>query len=224
MLRNALFTVGEIGGNDYNDPLLEGKNTQELQTLVPEVINIISSAITALIDEGAVTLLVPGNFPIGCLSSYLTIFESPNQNDYDPSGCIKSLNEFALFHNQHLQNELNRLREIYPHTTIIYADYYNLAMDLFRFPKQLGFNGTSRTLASCCGGGGRYNYNASAKCGFKGSTCCDDPSLRVNWDGIHLTETAYKWIATGILERSFTSCISSKQHNVEHSISLLSSL
>ncbi|PIA27314.1 hypothetical protein AQUCO_08100039v1 [Aquilegia coerulea] len=223
MLKNALFFVG-IGGNDYNYPLWEGKDTQEIQTLVPEVINDISSTITTLIDEGAVSLLVAGDLPIGCLPSYLTTFESTNLDNYDPSGCLKSLNEFAQFHNHLLQNELNRLRENHPHTTIIYADYYTVAIDLYRFPKQLGFKGTSGALTSCCGGGGIYNYNLSAKCGFGGSTCCDDPSSHVSWDGVHLTEAAYKWVATGILERSFMSCISSKQHTVDHSISLVSSL
>lgn len=92
----------------------------------------------ALLAEGAVTFVVPGNFPIGCHASYLTIYQSQDSNEYDASGCLKWLNGFAQLHNHLLQDELNRLREIYPHAKIMYADYYNAAIDLFRIPDQLG--------------------------------------------------------------------------------------
>lgn len=93
----------------------------------------------ALIKEGAVTLLVPGVEAFGCFPILLTLWASPNKDDYDAStGCLKVLNEFSEFHNDMLQKELNRLREIYPHATIIYIDYYNAMMDMYRFPNQLG--------------------------------------------------------------------------------------
>lgn len=69
-------------------------------------------------------------------------------------------------------------------------------------------------LTACCGGGGPYNYNSSVECGNLPATSCDDPSLYVSWDGLHLTEAAYKWIANGLLEEPYTfpplnaSCIS----------------
>jgi len=64
--------------------------------------------------------------------------------------------------------------------------------------RNAGFDG-SRALVVCCGGGGRYNYNATAACGLPGATACADPSRAVNWDGIHLTEAAYGSIAGGWL-------------------------
>ncbi|KAF9589551.1 hypothetical protein IFM89_025584 [Coptis chinensis] len=156
LLRNSLFLVGEIGGNDYNYPFFKGRSSQESRTFVPKVIDAVSSAI---------------------------------------------------------ENELSRLREIYPHANIIYADYYKGALQMSLFPTQLGFTGGA--LEACCGGGGPYNYNLTIQCGYNGSNVCDDPSTYVNWDGIHLTEAAYRWIATGILDGSFTnpptviSCIQS---------------
>ncbi|KAM1004768.1 hypothetical protein ACFX2C_004926 [Malus domestica] len=32
-----------------------------------------------------------------------------------------------------------------------------------------------------------------------GSTACKDPSSYVNWDGIHLTDAAYRYIAKGLV-------------------------
>ena len=45
MLEKSLFFVGEIGGNDYNVPFLEGRSMNELTALVPGVVQSITNAI-----------------------------------------------------------------------------------------------------------------------------------------------------------------------------------
>lgn len=204
LLESSLVLMGEIGGNDYNHALSQGIKIKEVESFVPLVVQTISSAVQELIELGAVTLIVPGNLPIGCLSSYLTEFQSSNKLDYDgETGCIKWLNEFAKYHNKILLKEINRIRKLNPHATIIYADYYEAAMNLYRSPEKYGFK--AGALRACCGAGGPYNYNASAQCGYPPATSCDDPSLYVGWDGLHLTEAAYKWIARGLLQGRFSS-------------------
>ncbi|KAL2524245.1 GDSL esterase/lipase [Abeliophyllum distichum] len=71
-------------------------------------------------------------------------------------------------------------------------------------PKLVVLTGFTSTLSACCGVGGPYNFNASALCGTPPATSCDDPSRYVNWDGIHFTEAAYRWIAQGLLEGPYT--------------------
>lgn len=91
-----------------------------------------------LIGLGARTLIVPGNFPIGCSASYLTIYETEYKNQYDQFGCLKWLNKFAEYYNNELQSELDKLRGLYPRANIIYADYYNAAFTLYRDPTKFG--------------------------------------------------------------------------------------
>ncbi|KAF6177134.1 hypothetical protein GIB67_025471 [Kingdonia uniflora] len=183
--------------------IFEQRNVEEILTLVPKVIDTIYSAIKMLIDNGAVTLVVPGNLPIGCSAAYLSIYESQNKDDYDPlTGCLNWLNQFSKYHNKLFQQELDRLRKLYLHITIIYADFYNPAMQIYQSPAGLGF--IKGALTACCGGGGPYNYNVSAKCGNQGASTCDDPSMFVSWDGTHLTEAAYRWIASSLLRGPFT--------------------
>lgn len=87
---------------------------------------------------GARTLVIPGNFPVGCLSSYLTICGS-DKEEYDPAtGCLVRLNEFAEYHNELLQTRLNQIRELHPNVNVIYADYYNAAMKIYRSPDRFG--------------------------------------------------------------------------------------
>ncbi|KAG2285865.1 hypothetical protein Bca52824_045469 [Brassica carinata] len=92
----SLFFVGEIGGNDYNYPLLAFRSNKHAIDLVPSVINKIINVTSALIEEGAVTLVVPGNLPIGC-SRWL--YDTRNH-------CLKPLNNIAKLHNAKLQEGL----------------------------------------------------------------------------------------------------------------------
>ncbi|XP_027931133.1 GDSL esterase/lipase At1g28600-like [Vigna unguiculata] len=195
-VKNSLFLVGEIGGNDLNHALYIGKSIIEVKTYVPHVINAISSITKELIGLGAHTLMVPGNLPIGCGAIYLTIYETKDEKQYDKFGCLKWLNEFSKYYNHNLQIELNKLRALYPHVNIIYVDYYNAAMTLYRRPAKFGFIG----FKACCGKGGSYNFNASIMCGDPSVNVCGDPSKYIGWDGIHLTEAAYKLIAQAFIE------------------------
>jgi hypothetical protein len=66
-------------------------------------------------------------------------------------------------------------------------------------------------LVACCGYGGLYNYG-SAGCGatitVNGTQItvgsCDNPSVRVVWDGIHYTEAANKFVFEQISTGAFS--------------------
>ncbi|XP_008777733.2 GDSL esterase/lipase At1g28600-like [Phoenix dactylifera] len=197
-LNNTLFLMGEIGGNDYNDPFIQGRTVEEVTTYVPIVISAISSSIKVLIDLGAKTLVVPGNFPIGCVPLYLALFQNSSKGDYDPqTGCINWLNKFSEYHNHLLMDELNKLRQLHPDATIIYANYYEALLSMVRSPGQYGIEVTE---AACCGPSGPVNVTSPVLCGDPAATVCSDPSKYISWDGVHLTEAAYGNIARGLLE------------------------
>ena len=91
------------------------------------------------IGLGAKTLVVPGNLPIGCVPKYLLIFKSDDKEDYEPeTGCLRWMNEFSEYHNKLLLEELEKLRKLNPGVTIIYADYYGAAMEIFHSPERFG--------------------------------------------------------------------------------------
>ncbi|XP_057764370.1 GDSL esterase/lipase At1g28570-like [Salvia miltiorrhiza] len=200
-LKASLILVGEVGGNDYNHALLGGKSKELVGTFVPKVVGAISSTIRDLIKLGAATLVVPGNLPIGCSATYLTQFKSSNQSDYDPkTGCLNWLNKFARYHNNMLRAEVDRIQKKHPHTKIIYADYYSAAMRFYLSPHKYGF--AKGALAACCPKCGPYKVDTRVLEG--GAKACKDPSQYVSWDGLHLTEAAYRVIAKGLIKQSYT--------------------
>lgn len=75
------------------------------------------------------------------------------------------------------------------------------------------FVGFEHPLRACCGHGGKYNYNMHISCGgnvtIKGKhvlvgKACKDPSVAINWDGVHYTEAANKWVFDRIVDGSYS--------------------
>ncbi|KAF7034029.1 hypothetical protein CFC21_045087 [Triticum aestivum] len=191
----ALFVFGELGGNDYSFAWKAEWSLDKVKTqMVPKVVESIIGGIEALLDEGARHVLVPGNLPAGCIPITLTMYPSEDRSDYDPrTGCLKKFNGVALYHNAVLRVALDSLQRRRPDSRIIYADYYTPYIQFARTPHLYGYK--KGALRACCGGGGPYNYNMSSSCGLPGATVCDDPDAHVSWDGIHLTEAPYRFIA-----------------------------
>ncbi|KAJ4777055.1 GDSL esterase/lipase [Rhynchospora pubera] len=201
--RKSLFIFGEFGGNDYIFVLSAGKSIREVKSYVPVVINTIKNAAESLLKQGATNIILPGNIPTGCTPIFLTLYASTNKLDYDHLGCLKHYNTIALYHNIKLKEAVMQLRLKYPKAKIIYADYYEPYINFLQNPDQFGF-ANGEPLRACCGsGGGPYNYNLVATCGQPGVSACLNPSTSINWDGIHLTEAAYRIIATGWLKGSY---------------------
>ncbi|KAF8730708.1 hypothetical protein HU200_016568 [Digitaria exilis] len=217
IMSSSLFLVGEIGGNDYNHPFFQNRSfNAEIKPLVPKV----------LIGLGAKTIMVPGNFPIGCVPTYLTLFQSNNPSDYDAFGCIRWLNDFAEEHNRALQLMLERIvPRNDPTVTVAYGDYYGAVLEITRSPQKHGryhhhiayvkffvlHAGKDHTIYICIKqlAGFRKDVVLTACCGDCASHkpgnatsihLCPDPSKHISWDGLHFTEAAYKFVARGILD------------------------
>lgn len=92
-----------------------------------------------MIKRGASTIMVPGTSPDGCLASILTDYGSGNMEDYDlDTGYLIWMNELNEYNNQLLQQKLNTIRDRNSGVVIIYADFYNATMQLYRSPKDYG--------------------------------------------------------------------------------------
>ncbi|KAE8646130.1 hypothetical protein Csa_016115 [Cucumis sativus] len=201
-LRSALFLVGEIGGNDYNYALFQGKTIQEAKDMVPDVVQTIKSAVEKVISYGATRVVVPGNFPIGCFPIYLTGFHTNDTSAYDELHCLKDLNSFATYHNDQIKQAIEVLKKENPHAVIVYGDYYNAFLWIIRHAFVLGFDEES-LQKSCCGIGGDYKFNLMQMCGVAGVEACPNPNEHISWDGVHLTQKTYKFMTHWLIHDIF---------------------
>ncbi|KAJ9178484.1 hypothetical protein P3X46_010362 [Hevea brasiliensis] len=184
-LEKSLFMVGEIGGNDYNYGLFEGKTIDELKSIRSDVIKSIKDAIMRIIGNGATRIVFPGNLPIVCLPAFLTEFHTNNATAYDEFHCLKELNNLSMYHNEHLQKAIEEVKKEHSNMTIMYA--FN--------PKSL--------QKACCWNGGNYNFNASKRCGASDVPVCLNPQEYISWDGLHSTQNAYRYMARWIIRDIF---------------------
>ncbi|KAI5008497.1 hypothetical protein ZWY2020_009545 [Hordeum vulgare] len=196
---SSLFVMGEFGSNDYRNILMSNKTVEQALVYVPQIVDSISRGVERLIQQGAKYIVVADVFPTGCIPPILTMLASPNKMEYDRHGCLKSGNRLGRSQNTLLRHRIKVLRRKYPHTTIIAAEYYRPILAFLDMPGHFGLN-SSTTLLTCCGAGGPpYNYDFNAGCGLPGVKACADPSHALQWDGFHLTESAYRVIADGWL-------------------------
>lgn len=197
-VRRALIMMGQIGGNDFSNIFSQVKSLEERKIYVPFVVEAICNAIRQVIHLGAIHIAVPGNFPGGCLPRILSTFSGDDPKAFDDKGCLRESNKFALFYNNHLQRALESLRLEFPDVDIRYFDHYKAFEYVLRNAQDLGFD--PRTLLkACCGTGGKYNFDNKRVCGSQGVKACSNPEQFINWDGIHLTQAAYRYISEQLI-------------------------
>ncbi|KQK03299.1 GDSL esterase/lipase At5g45910 isoform X2 [Brachypodium distachyon] len=208
-LKNSLFIVGEFGGNDYNAGIFGRRSLDEVKTYVGQITDKVRSGVQTLLGLGAVDVVVPGVLPIGCFPVYLTLYGGSNQGDYDGDGCLKRFNDLSGYHNELLRQGISSLQSKYPGARLMYGDFYNHVTQMVRSPSIFGLK---YGLRVCCGAGGQgsYNYNNEVRCGTPGACACGDPADYLFWDGIHLTEAAYRSVANGWLNGPY--CIPAILH------------
>uniref|UniRef100_A0A803MJB1 Uncharacterized protein n=1 Tax=Chenopodium quinoa TaxID=63459 RepID=A0A803MJB1_CHEQI len=174
---------------------------EEVQQMVDEVIQAIISGVKEVINLGGTKVVIPGNFAIGCMPIYLSAFETNDPNMYDELQCLKGLNGFATYQNVRLQEAIKDLQTQYPIVAIVYADYFNALKGLLQNVASNGF-AKGEVQKTCCGiGDNKYNFNMTRMCGNNGVPVCHDPSKLVSWDGVHMTQHAYRVMAKGLFKQ-----------------------
>ncbi|OEL34876.1 GDSL esterase/lipase [Dichanthelium oligosanthes] len=145
-LGESLVVMGMTDGKDYDNSWFSKiiGPRRNIEDIIMDVILYISHLIEELIlDHGAKAFLIPNSFPIGCWASYLRRFHSDKAQDYDEHGCLTWLNEIAQKHNVVLHGDITRLKIFYPTVKLIYADYYDTAMEFMKNPATFGIGNQS---------------------------------------------------------------------------------
>ncbi|CAL0323369.1 unnamed protein product [Lupinus luteus] len=204
----ALYTF-DIGQNDLAAGYFHNMSIDQVRAYVPDVLAQFKNIIKYIYDHGGRSFWVHNTGPVGCLPYMIELFPH-KAHRMDKAGCVASYNEVAQFFNHELKAAVVELRKKLPLAAITYVDVYSLKYSLISQAKKHGFE---EPLRACCGHGGKYNYNMHIGCGAKIKVhgkeiligkACKDPSVWVNWDGVHYTQAANKWVFDQIVNGSFS--------------------
>ncbi|KAI5070237.1 hypothetical protein GOP47_0014580 [Adiantum capillus-veneris] len=205
--KDGLYII-EIGGNDLSYAYMKLKmNAEQIKSYLPGVVNAITNAVKELYEEGAQNIWVLDVGPQGCMPFVLTKYPYL-ESDLDEHGCATPFNAAVIYYNQLLKAQLAGLQDQLPGSRVVYVDTYDIQYSLMQDAKRYGFEYTTR---ACCGVGGKHNYDYGVQCGstnrvhgqFLTALSCVDPSIYVNWDGVHLTDRANQVLARQILSGTY---------------------
>ncbi|EFJ19610.1 hypothetical protein SELMODRAFT_110185 [Selaginella moellendorffii] len=203
--REALYVIGEIGGNDY--AMLHGSGVDFLDIIkffVPRVVHEIEETIRELYQAGARNFLVI-NVPIqGCNVRSLATADW-SKEEMDELGCLARFNEVGYRHKFLLERMVRKLRDELPGSAFATGDFLGITKKIFENYKHYGF---THRFEACCG---IYNATTTVDCGesvfvngarIQGPTC-DDPSQYIFWNDNHFTEHFYEIVANAFLSGEF---------------------
>lgn len=91
-----------------------------------------------MIQLGATNIVVPGNFPIGCVPLYLVKFGTNDASKYDELQCLKDYNDFSKYHNDLLIEAVQELQQENPGVVVAYGDYYSALTWVISHAPRLG--------------------------------------------------------------------------------------
>ncbi|KAK9705489.1 hypothetical protein RND81_07G060900 [Saponaria officinalis] len=194
-LAKGLFFMGEIGGNDIFFAFSKGITLPNIHNIMSLVIQAIRKAVEEIIDIGATQIVIPGNFPIGCMPIFLTLFKTNDSNMYDEIKCLKEYNGHAQFYNDQLQQTIIELQKNHSDVTIVYMDYFGVLQEILQHAALLGFDENALEQACCGASDNEYNVNMDSSCGSEGVTVCENPRDHISWDGLHFTQQTYHIMA-----------------------------
>ncbi|XP_051141196.1 GDSL esterase/lipase At5g14450 isoform X2 [Andrographis paniculata] len=200
----ALYTL-DIGQND----LVVGfrKLTMpQIKAQIPDIINQFAAAVVNLYQKGSRAFWIHNTGPIGCLPGTRMYFRSKQPGLFDSHGCIRGHNAIALEFNRQLKARVALLRAHLRHASLVYVDIYSAKYHLISNAKVYGFDDPMKI---CCG---HHKDNVHVWCGqrvrINGTevvgTACSAPRTCISWDGVHYSEAANEWIATRILNGSYS--------------------
>ncbi|XP_058195892.1 GDSL esterase/lipase At3g26430 isoform X1 [Rhododendron vialii] len=204
----ALYTF-DIGQNDLTAGYFLNMSTDQVRAYVPDVLDQFSVVVKSIYAQGGRSFWIHNTGPVGCLP-YVMDRLPITAGQVDKAGCASPFNEVAQYFNKKLKEAVGRLRLDLPLAALTYVDVYSLKYSLISQAHHYGF---VHPLQACCGHGGKYNYNPHIGCGGKITVHgkevlvgkpCQDPSVAINWDGVHFTQAANKWVFDRIVDGSFS--------------------
>ncbi|GAV90052.1 Lipase_GDSL domain-containing protein [Cephalotus follicularis] len=193
IMKKSIFSI-TIGANDFlNNYLLPvlsiGERISESPDgFINDMITHLRDQVTRLYKLDARKFVIGNVGPIGCIPYQKTI------NQLSENECVGLANKLAGQYNGRLKDLLTELNDNLPGATFVYANVYDLVLELITNYDKYGFSTATR---ACCGNGGQFA--GIIPCGPT-SSLCQDRDKHVFWDPYHPSDAANLLIAKQLLD------------------------
>ncbi|KFK37922.1 hypothetical protein AALP_AA3G047700 [Arabis alpina] len=213
--KNGLYMF-DIGQNDLVAAFYN-KTLDQVFAFIPTILDTFQDGIKRLYVEGARNFWIHNTGPLGCLAQVVSLF-GKDKSKLDGFGCVSDYNQAAKFFNLQLHGLFKTLPQQYQDSRFTYVDIFSIKSDLILNHFNYGFD---HSIMVCCGAGGPpLNYNNQVNCGstlylngtIMAAKPCNDSSKYVNWDGVHYTEAANRFVARHILTGKYSETTSFWNH------------
>ncbi|CAK7348189.1 unnamed protein product [Dovyalis caffra] len=199
----------DVGQNDI-DGAFNSKSEDQVIASIPTILSEFEAGIKVrLYTEGARNFWFHNTGPLGCLPRIIATF-GKDPSKLDQLGCVDSHNRAANVFNSQLHDLCTKFQGQFPDASVTFVDVFSIKMNLISNFAQYGFK---QPLAACCGyGGPPLNFDNRIACGqtkiLNGSRVtgipCNNTAEYVNWDGVHYTEAANRYVSDQILAGNYS--------------------
>ncbi|XP_020084951.1 GDSL esterase/lipase At5g41890 [Ananas comosus] len=195
-LRKAVFSIAS-GSNDilnYLEPSIPflGRDKMHASVLQDTMVSNLTTYLKRLHELGARKFVVVDVGPLGCIP-YVRALKLVSKGR-----CSPTANKLVQGYNTKLRRGIYELnREMGPETMFIYANSYDIVIDLMRNSRQYGFVNANDP---CCGGSFPPFLCFRGVDATESSFLCENRTEYVFWDAYHPTEATNLLIASRFLD------------------------
>ncbi|KAL9388401.1 hypothetical protein Peur_017006 [Populus x canadensis] len=188
---NSSIVLVSLAGNDYTAYIQRNGNFQDLPAFTTSLINQLSANLKRIHGFGVRKIAVTALQPLGCLP-ILTAFSS-YQN------CSESWNTASKFHNQKLQQAIQRMNNESGKHMYETLDLYTAFMSKLNTARLAGNLKLRSFLMPCCVGvTSNYSCGNVDKNGAKTYVVCEKPELSVFWDMVHPAQNGWHQVYSSL--------------------------
>ncbi|KAJ6720136.1 PROLINE-RICH PROTEIN APG putative-RELATED [Salix viminalis] len=185
---NSSIALVSLAGNDYTTYIQRNGKLQGLPAFTTSLISQLSASLKRIHGFGVRKIAVTTLQPLGCLP-ISTAFSS-----YE--NCSESWNAASRFHNQKLQQEIQRMNKESRDNIYETLDLYTAFMSKL---SPAGNMKPSSFLMPCCVGmAGDYSCGNIDKNGAKKYVVCEKPELSIFWDMVHPAQNGWDQVYSSL--------------------------
>ncbi|CAN4109928.1 unnamed protein product [Withania somnifera] len=196
IIKESLYLVS-IGTNDFLENYYSMQSRRSSQYSENQfqdfLLRLAQNFVTQIYQLGARKISLSGLPPMGCLP----LERATNYVSGNGDGCNEKYNNAAKHFNVMLGSLVQRLNKELPGIRVVFADAYNLLLQMITKPSSYGFQVAS---VACCGTG---LFEMGYLCDKLSPLTCTDANKFVFWDAFHVTDKTNHIISDFLMERVF---------------------